>query len=323
MSIYRTYQQYRNNLNMTEHADLGDLNLYQHFQQTFPARTTGHKGMNIHRCHLAEDFIREYQLDVPKQEVAVSEGVRASLLTIMNAWSDRRWAIPSDQYPVYEQYANELVTNHHTYPTLTGTTVPYWGQAEVLLFCYPPKPSGLPASQQQKTQFSRWLAEDPNRHLILDCVYLFTLDDPWLWSLYTTGQVTVLYSLSKAYAAPLRAGFTITKDDQLREQFKRLSRWDGFDEAYVLLNEHTVRRRLVREQLLQAHTLTEQMISLHQLPFTLPAADEENPSYLHHIPNLRAADLATQQVIAAPDSVYGADGHGVIISTLGTLPSSL
>lgn len=307
---YTQYKEHRNSMHNPQY-DFGNLNLYNTYQTRIPERTTGHKGMNIHRCHLAEDFLRVYELDVPKENIALSQGVRQSLDTIAQKWSYRTWGIPQDQYPYYKETIlkhniahEEYIADPRYHTDITSIN------ADVLLICYPNKPYGY-TLDDTKEQITQWLMADLNRHLVLDCVYLFDLHEEWLWQLFATGRTTILYSLSKAYSAPQRAGFTLTQDNSLREKFKKLPRWDLFDEAYVLLNDMPERKDRLRRQLIGRYYNAQAIFGATDLP----PLDEKNPSYLYLIDKPWNKD-SQKNIATIPLSIYNSKFSGTIISTL-------
>lgn len=312
--------------------DAGDMNLYDKFspiETYFTDTSGGHKGDNIHRCHLVEDFLRFYELDdiIDKRHVGYSEGVRQSLSVIMELWKDKAWLIAGDNYPYYTYKAKKTGLKFHTFDTLESNldvinnadneNTAGNASSEVLLLTYPLKPSGMDYTQQDWLALETWLQEGKERHIIIDAVYAFDLkDEAELFRLFVdTRQVTILYSLSKAFAAPGIAGFTFSYDDDIREALKGLSKDDAkMRLCYLIFNKNSGRAR--RQQVSQ--TLCRQYYKAMELGLIQDFADIENmggtPGYLFYVHD---GLPVAHDTLVIPASVYGSDRHGYIVSTLG------
>lgn len=276
--------------------------------------------MNIHRCHLVEDFLRFFSLPSDlKQEVGMSNGVKHSLGVLMDAYNIQRWVVPYDQYPVYQKLVKKHIhpRGAMVYPAMGTHPIP---SGDILLMCAPNKPYGTDTPYHL---IRKWMTNNPDGLVILDIVYLFDLkSDDRLWELYETGRVILLYSLSKSLAAPNRAGFVFSPIKEIRELFKSLPRDEAkLDDAYVLLNEDQTRlnenKDFIRKQ---GKKLIDLLTDLSLEPlnpdsFTHP----DNPSYLGFIEGVSGADLIGRGkgILAVPPGVYDSDAKGVIISSLG------
>ena len=317
---YVTYTTFRDSQDLENYTDMGDLDYYAHRSKPIPQRTSGHKGMNIHRCHLVEDFLRFFSLPSDlKQEVGMSNGVKHSLGVLMDAYNTQRWVVPYDQYPVYQKLVKKHIhpRGSMVYPAMGTHPIP---SGDILLMCAPNKPYGTDTPYHL---IRKWMTNNTDGLVILDIVYLFDLkSDDRLWELYETGRVILLYSLSKSLAAPNRAGFVFSPIKEIRELFKSLPRDEAkLDDAYVLLNEDQTRlnenKDFIRNQ---GKKLIDLLTDLSLEPlnpdsFTHP----DNPSYLGFIERVSGADLIGRGkgILAVPPGVYDSDAKGVIISSLG------
>ncbi|MFT4189519.1 MAG: hypothetical protein QM621_13190 [Aeromicrobium sp.] len=309
---YREYQAARPEWLTSGVRDFGNLDLYGWFDLHVPARTSGHRGMNVHRCHLAEDYTRVFGLATDPRRLAVAEGVRDALGVLMDYWRTRRWAIPADQYPWYARAAEERLGDWT--PWTTNPHASSWSldeRAEVVLLCYPLKPFGVPMPASMEQSLDRWLSADLSRHLVVDAAYAVSFDDPWLSRVRTNEQIVVTHSLSKPFAAPLRAGFVHTHHDDLRELFTSRERWPLVEQAYVVLNQIPHVKDELADRLRSAYEG-----AAAESPWPLPPLDPVNPSYLFHLPDADWHELYDAGFLTIPASVYGIHS-GVVVSTLG------
>lgn len=304
------YQQWLNiyrNLDKNKFINLAELNLYETYPTQIPQRTSGHKGMDIHRCHLVEDFLNLYNLNIDKQLVGCLPGVRSSIGHMMQHYSDKQWLIPADQYPFYETIAQKMLTKPAV--SFTSEKEPILTDADVLLTTYPIKPTTWVDKITWQNKLQDWVNAKAERILVLDCVYLFELSDTWLWEMFNSINTIITYSLSKAYSAPLKAGFVFTHDNLLRNRFKAQPMWDGFTDAYVLLNQTPGRKNELVNILNVQYDKTNQIINLAE-------KNKHNPSYLFHFPELNYQKLAHEKILTIPASIYGNNKPGVVVSTL-------
>lgn len=332
---YREYLDYRQDViaKSSELIDAGDLDLYGKFPRVTKEifenpDEGGHKGTNVHRCHLVEDFLRFYGLDgtgdtgiaIDKKLVSYSQGVRQSIILLMDLYKDRKWLIPSDNYPYYQNIANTMKVSYKEFDTLGYDGLEKVsvasGDEDILLATYPLKPSGQEYDARDWDILRSWLSVNGNRRVILDAVYLFELKgETELFKLFQeTRQVIILYSLSKAFAAPNVSGFTFTYDEETREVFKNLSREvkleEGMRLGYLLLNrpEGLSRRDEIRALLQNGKASA---IAKGVLPETF--VDE---GYLFYLAGQDYEDLVSKGILTVPSSVYESSAEGVIVSIL-------
>lgn len=295
---------------------MGDLDYYSHRSGPIPQRTSGHKGMNIHRCHLVEDFLHFFSLPSElKQDIGMSSGVKHALSYLMKKYNTQKWVIPRDQYPVYQKIADINSVSYEGYYSLNHRSLP---SGDILLMCAPNKPYGTDTPYHL---IREWLFENPDGIAVLDIVYLFDLkSDDRLWELYETGKVILLYSLSKSLASPNRAGFVFSPVDEIREIFKALPRDEAkLDDTYVLLNEDHTRlnenRDFIRNQ---GKKLMDLITEMRMEPINFDALTRpDNPSYLAFVEGVDMTEMLEIGVLTVPSSVYTSRAKGVIISSLG------
>lgn len=319
---YKKYMNYRAELGFPrkDFIDAGDLDLYGKFPQLEPVGgLPGHKNGNIHRCHLVEDFLRFFGLNIDKGLVAFSDGVRHSVETLMTHYADRRWIIAADNYPFYLDTADEMELSYDVFTTLEEGSLASLSSLEsggdILLTTYPLKPSGAKYSETDIAWLKNWLDEDDRRLLIIDAVYVHFFETASsIMDLFKEHErVVILYSLSKSFSAPKVAGFTFAHQPEIREAFKSLPRNDyNMKICYGLLNspEGTQRRADV-VALLQEKRLA--AVKRHLI--------EDGPAdegYLFYVPQTWI-ELNNRGIMAVPASVYGSNAPGCIISTLSIL----
>lgn len=329
---YGEFLDYRKNViaQSSELIDASDLNLYGKFARANEIifenpNEGGHIGNNIHRCHLVEDFLRVYNIDtgneieVDKKLVSYSHGVRQSIVVLMDFFKGSKWLIPSDNYPYYQNIANLMKLNYEEFDTLgydaLENITKASGEEDILLTTYPLKPSGQDFQDKDWNILRGWLAVDSKRRVIIDAVYLFELEgEAELFKLFhETKQVVILYSLSKAFAAPNVSGFTFTYDTDIREAFKAIPR-DTVEESmrlgYLLLNrpEGLRRRDEIRGFLQNAKASA---VAKGVLPETVTGE-----GYLFHLPEKDFGEWQSQGILSVPTSVYESKAAGVIVSTV-------
>lgn len=319
---YKKYMTYRAELGFPrqDFIDAGDLDLYGKFPQIEPVEgLPGHKNGNIHRCHLVEDFLRFFRLDVDKKLVAFSEGVRHSVEKLMEHYVDRKWIIAADNYPFYLETADDLELEYDVFTTLEEGSLSALASLEtdgdILLTTYPLKPSGAKYTDADIDWLKQWLLADAQRLLIIDAVYIhyFETAQAIMELFKESDQVVILYSLSKSFAAPKIAGFTFTHQPEIRELFKGLPRNDyTMTLCYGLLNSmEGIKRRDDVLNLLKEKR--EAAVKRHLLEYG--RADE---GYLFYV-DKSWDELNNRGIMSVPASVYGSNAPGVIISTLSIL----
>ncbi len=149
-------------------------------------------------------------IDAP---VVVSTGVRPLLARLFSllAREGRRLIAPQDVYPAYLQTASSVGLPITTFATVPAPEFPRGGSGpEVLLVPEPLVPLGRALAPAEWSSISAWLAGDPRRLLVLDCVYTFeTRFPPLAQTLLGDGRTIVVHSLAKSFLQPDVAGFML------------------------------------------------------------------------------------------------------------------
>lgn len=315
MNTFKEHQLLHANLDSAT-LDAGDLNLYSKFPRVSHLSFDGfgHKDGVVYRCHLTDDFLREFNLDFSRDEVSFTSGVRASLKAIADVFSNRPWVIPSDTYPFYQSLLEGKQVEFGEYETLKPLTLPELGNSSVLLMSEPFKPSSELAGTSWWTHVHQWLKDAPEAILIVDAVYAedFILSEALLslYSLMPT-QVIILTSLSKMMAAPLIAGFAVSRNLTVKDALRKLEKppLEQLQTAHALLNqENASRRNVVKLFLKEQHAKAVRK--------GLVPGDSSSFAYLFKS-ELSFDEHAESGIFTVNPSVYDSNFGGSIISTLG------
>ena len=166
-------------------VDLSETSIAAAFADLRPSPSASSATGHVHRCDLARTWCRVRDLqDSLVGRTLVSEGVRHALMTVFRVLGASRCpvALPSDVYPVYWQIAAEAgvtALSFDTFPRfdvesiLSGVAA---AGASVALLPAPLKLHGRRWTAKEAATACRWLAERPDRRLILDGVYSFGCD---------------------------------------------------------------------------------------------------------------------------------------------------
>jgi histidinol-phosphate/aromatic aminotransferase/cobyric acid decarboxylase-like protein len=147
--------------------------------------------------------------------VRMSTGVRPLLTQLFGvlAAAGRRLLAPQDVYPVYLDLAREARVALSTFPTVPHPVLPPIGgdrKGDALLLPEPLVPLGRGLNDLETAHIRRWLEQDRERVLILDCVYTFSERFTKAADAFLAGGRTVLlHSLAKGFLAPNVAGFAM------------------------------------------------------------------------------------------------------------------
>lgn len=292
--------------------DEGDLNLYNKYPM-LPVTSEGHINGEVYRCHLAEDFLQVTELDhLNKQELLISHGVRNTLETLFTLHNSKKWLIPEDCYPWYNQKAREYNLNTSTYQVLKTSGNIFQDllttDADILLTTEPLKPTGRDLNEEEWDTLNTWV-KDENKLLIIDTVYSLNLSTMTkLWNLYHNNRnVIIAHSLSKSYATPKSIGITITKQAELTPIFRNIPKDEGrLRQAYTLLNHGAEHQKLIKDSLRQASQELQLQTSMKLSEHT----------YMYYDPYDDHEMLLRQGILAVPTSVYGSTQPGVIRTNL-------
>lgn len=303
--------------------DLAKTDIYKAFYIDKSMKNVkGHVNGNIHRCHLVEDWLRFWGLSEDyKSQIGVSSGVRNSLSLLAEEFKDKKWIIPKDVYPYYQYMLSKNTVNFNEYETLIKTQNIFnkLPDGDVLLLTYPFKPLSRDIIEHEVNKIQKWLSEDNTRRLIIDAVYLNTEFKKLLkilFDFFNNEQTYLLFSLSKTFLLPEVLGITFipNKDLYIREKFKNLSVDKlSLNLAYQALNTGYLNELpfLLNKSLKNQHTKIKKLLKIKNIE--LP---DYNGGYLYYIPNIDFYNLMENNIIAIPESVFGGNNKGIIVSIL-------
>lgn len=258
--------------------NLSNNNLYEYFPfsnlkeeiQKFDENGFNyHKNKKVHRCHLVEDWLRFYAVDLSYKEfIGFSNGVKHSfdLISNLDDFKFKKWLIPDDVYPFYNKTLSKRFTPTAYYSTLKEYTIPFYYQdvisddhvfheADVILITLPLKPLGTSGSKSGLINLKNLISNHKDKTFMIDCVYLNPIKNnitsniennsheniSYLLELYELGNVFLLTSLSKTWSMPNIMGITFIPKQYsyIREEFKQLtSNEEALKLAYLALNHY-------------------------------------------------------------------------------------
>ena len=174
-----------------------------------PQVTVCNSHPTVHRCDLVWQWrgVRNVPVGI-SQIVLACEGVRHGLAIIfeMLAKSGSCVALPRDVYPVYWRLASDVGLRTVSFETFADLDLRSVldslrrSGAQILVLPCPLKLHGRLWTEDETALVEKWLAERPERRLILDGVYSFGLPmDAATRHLIATDQVIYLDSLSKGW----------------------------------------------------------------------------------------------------------------------------
>lgn len=293
--------------------DLGETSLYKTIHgPELSTSSPGHVNGNVHRCHLAEDFCRINNINYTTREnMIITYGVRDSLNLIAKNYSGQKWIIPSDVYPYYIKCMNDNKIEYKTYSTLNGYDLDNLPDGDILLICYPSKPSGHIMTKQDILKISAWKQKNINRMVVIDCAYVLNMkslvtDDI---SLMMSLDFTLLFSLSKIWSHPniMGLGILSTNMISIRNIVKNKKHdTEKLHMAYNLMHKNK------DFSLKMYDILKEKEFKMNKL-FTLPS-NQSIPGYLFWIEQ-EFCELLANDIMSIPASVFGGK-NGSIISSL-------
>lgn len=298
--------------------DCAETNLYKHYEKLKKdwIFSHGHIGKNVHRCHLAEDWLKYHNLtNTLKQNIGVSNGVRHSLEIFIKNNLNKNYLIPQDVYPFYNNLLNENNITYSTYTTINSQlNYDNNDDSDILLVTDPLKPSGRDITPEEIENIKAWLLKNKSKLLIVDCAYSFNIRKEWLQLYESTNQVILLYSLSKLWLLPNCLGISLLPhNDQgiiLKEYYKNIERnEEKLNMAFMALNKYTEIPNILKNELCNNIEKTNHILNLNY------TVNQDNPSYLFY--NQNSFDYWLKLgVLTIPLSIYGSNHNGVIISTL-------
>lgn len=280
---YEQFLEVKNNilLDKPDIINLSENNLYKFFNYEFLKDIykeydkngyTYHINGKVHRCHLVEDWLRNFNVnEAYKKNIGFSHGVKESLSILSSSkdFKNKKWLIPSDVYPVYQKILSSNFSPIAYYDTLISASTPFYfnehlddnndvfQEADILIITLPLKPSGISGSSNGLNNLYSLIANNPNKTFIIDSVYLSKNKDKitdvilnnseedmeYLISLFNLGNVFILTSLSKNWSMPNIMGLAFIPDKYLylRELFKTIHiNEETLKTAYLLLNKYSL-----------------------------------------------------------------------------------
>jgi histidinol-phosphate/aromatic aminotransferase/cobyric acid decarboxylase-like protein len=282
-----------------------------------------------HRCHVAEAWLACFALPAEwKRRALVTQGVRQALQCLFAHWAreGRRLLLPGDVYPVYLELARAAGCRFATYASWPQANFDGLEQADVVLAASPMKPRGDELAAEEKQRLRAWLQGDPRRRLAIDAVYTFdTRFSPSTRVLMESGQVLLLHSLSKGWAAPLAAGVALVPEADvaaLTPAFRALAP-DASQLAFAqaLLEQDRMGPELLRRHLAQLQSQLAAALAAHMLPDAVRTQSTQPGQYLFVLEQDWRLLLQSHRVLALPLSVFGSTREGVsVVSSLPPLP---
>lgn len=343
--------------------DLSDNNLYKFFpfsalseavkicdEQDFEYHMNG----NVHRCHLVEDWLNYFNIDLKyKKNIGFSKGVRQTieLISGLDNYRFKRWLIPSDVYPFYNNTLSKNFTPTAFYPTLTAGNVPFFLtengsqhelflDADVVLITMPSNPLGAGASGKGLLNLFALIEKFPEKTFIIDGVYFYphqenitdsisnlNQDNMSYWlSLFDLGNVYFLTSLSKTWSMPNIMGITFIpeRDNHIKEHFKNLSIDNqSLKLAYLALNKYKYIPEFISKyfsylrnelDIFWKHNFHYSFFKNLDLGYKHLDNLVVRDSYLFYI-DIEPENLLAEKILVIPASVFGGK-KGSVISIL-------
>lgn len=303
-----------------------DMTETRAYRALAPLAETALGGLHVedtgYRCHVAQAWHERLGLAEPLEQVLVSKGVRHALGVLFRLWAaeGRKVAMPADVFPTYLQLARDAGLTFTLYPTQPSAARADFTDCDVVLAANPVSPRATSLSPVEALHLEAWAVSHPDRLLVVDAVYdLSRALAPATRRLFATGQAVVLYSLSKAWLAPLRAGAVLVPRalvGQLTEAFRA----EAVDrtmlaQAHALLTRRESFPLQVREHWAALQAQREPLLRSRGMSLS-PSAGAGCPSYLFCIQG-HWQDVLRAGVLGRPLSVWGSTRQDVtVISTL-------
>lgn len=298
--------------------DLSENNIYKKFNFDLlkDFKINGHINGNIHRCHLVEDWLNLFDICIDiKKDIGVSHGVRNSLEILSEEFKTKKWLVPKDVYPYYQNLLNDKKIKYEEYKTLKNEELfDDLNNADILLLTYPLKPLGRELTDKELGKIRSWVDADKKRRLIIDAVYLDFLDNNVknkILNLYFKDNVYVLFSLSKIFVAPNVFGLTMIpkQDNYIREIFKNFN----YDKtklkiAFAALNNKNNEkiRLFLRENYENNYLKVKNLLKEYNIHIK-----NFNNGYLYWIEN-DYKELLDNKILLMPASIFNGEKGSVI-----------
>lgn len=289
-------------------VDLAETNIWRslnHLIPTIPLRPEKH----VHRCHLAELWINLFDLPAEWSKFAlISCGVRHSLSLLLMELSKRggQLVMPFDVYPVYGQIAATSGTDVVTFPTVPDLSIPDCG--DWLLLPNPLKPAGRWLGTKDVNSVRRWLAERPERRVLIDAVYNFQTNlHATTLELIETQQAIVMHSLSKTWLHPQVLGVCLVSENDWND-LAPIFRSNSPDQPNLQLADYLMRSESKLPNQVDK-TITHKRAELRRrLPAELTRMQVENEAGYFTLLESSFKDLLqSHRILTIPLSVFGSE----------------
>ena len=304
-------------------VDCSEMNLYASLARLVPVAPTP-PNARVHRCHLALEWTELFGLPATWAARAfVSNGVRDSLARLFGCYAKRghsTW-IPGDCYPVFQSLARANKLEFQEYATFPRSVWPAEGDStgpDVLLAMNPLKPAGRWLTDQDVSALLRWLAANPNRRLLLDCVYTFgTSFHESTMELVRGGQTTLLHSLTKGWLRPRIFGVALVplRDvAMLAPAFRQESpSQSNLAEAQFLMNAcRALPEKVARAIEAANRTLRSNILAKYGM------VELSNSVGYFHVISRPWSQMLADGILGIPPAVFGSEDSDItILSSLG------
>lgn len=228
-------------------------------------------------------------------------GIRDSLMVLFELLKKRdMWpiALPTDVYPVYQQIADASHLHYVHYKTLFPTfKIEDALVSDIVLLTFPLY--GRDINAREVDCLLNWLKESPNRLVIIDRVYDYLRENPYIQKLIDTNQVIVCYSLTKTFLSPLLLGLTILP--QTYSPIPHTASTQNIKKAKVLLTKYIDFPK-------QQHDRFKYRWNLLKIP--APETGYMSVIYKHY------RSLITENKLSIAGSVFGSNDSLSIVSCL-------
>jgi aspartate/methionine/tyrosine aminotransferase len=176
------------------------------------------------------------KIDIPKENLALSIGVRDSLARLFEIFKDKDIHIPKDIYPRYFELSKHNKVKHFsTYPLIDWEALKRIKNA-IILLTIPFTPMGSILDKEGILHLQTLIK---NNYIIIDSVYAYDFTEQFntLKALLKTQKVFLLHSLSKTYLCPEILGINYIpqayqKDFKSKKNYQR-----DFSRAYDILKQ--------------------------------------------------------------------------------------
>lgn len=299
--------------------NISENNLYNFFSLDIIDSNSGHINGKVHRCHLVEDWLSFNKMPYPlKKHIGVSSGVRNSLSLLLSHFKNKKYLIPKDVYPFYQEELNKQNITYYEYTTLSVNELyldilsEKHKSCNMLLITDPLKPLGKDVTEKEYENIKKWLLQDKNNILIIDCAYLINNQvNPFLMNLYEeTQQVIMLFSLSKSWCIPNHLGFALLPEamQELQQIFKNLERNEQkLRTSYMALNKYKNFPSMLEMVLEEKQHKLEELLGVKFM-------NSFSGGYLFYC-DISFEEMLNNKLLTIPVSVYNGD-KGVIVSSL-------